>query len=142
MNIFNSLGSNYNLRFVFKALFSGNEAKLKSFLEEKYQGKVTLLYKGREAIELALNKINLPNAAVAINGFTCFAVYEAVKKAGLDIEYLDIEKDDLNFSVETLKKHLSKNPKIKVVMIQNTLGYPCDIEKISRLCREKKIILI
>ncbi|MDO8657171.1 MAG: DegT/DnrJ/EryC1/StrS family aminotransferase, partial [Candidatus Levybacteria bacterium] len=32
--------------------------------------------------------------------------------------------------------------KIKVAVIQNTLGYPCDIEKIVQICKEKNIILI
>ncbi len=143
MSIFNSLGSNYNFGFAIRALFaSNNDKKLKAFLEEKYQGKATLLCKGRQAIELALKKTNLSEGTVAINGFTCFAVYEAIKKAGLDVEYLDIAKDDLNFSAKTLEKHLEKNQKIKVVIIQNTLGYPCDIERISQLCKKKKVILI
>lgn len=145
MNIFNSLGSNYNFNFVLKSLFSFSDStrELKKILEEKYQGKATLLYKGRQALEAGLTSLNLPQGSfVAINGFTCFAVYEAIKKAGLNVEFLDIEKGELNFSYEELVKHLEKNSKIKVVIIQNTLGYPCDIEQILRICQEKKIILI
>ena len=141
MTIFNSLGSNYNFGFVLKALFSKGGKDLKAFLEKKYYGKATILYKGREAIELALK--DLPKTSfVAINGFTCFAVYGAIKKAGMQVEYLDIEKGDLNFSAKTLDQKLRNNPKIKAVIIQNTLGYPCDIENISKICKEKKIILI
>lgn len=147
MNIFNSLGSNYNFSFVLKALFASNNksysSNLVNFLEGKYQGKATLLYKGREAIELGLKSLNLPSGSfVAINGFTCFAVYEAVKKANLNLEYLDIEKGQLNFSADELKKHLKKNPKIKVVIVQNTLGYPCQIEQIAKICKENSIVLI
>lgn len=145
MNIFNSLGSNYNLNFVLKALFSfnGNSNELEKLLEEKYGGKVSLVYKGREAIELTLKSFNLPKESfVAINGFTCFAVYEAVKNAGLNCEYLDIDKGELNFSAEVLEKAIKKNSKIKVVIIQNTLGYPCNIEGISKICKENSIILI
>src|SRR3989338_937697 len=121
MNIFNSLGSNYDFKFVLKALlsFSGNSKDLENLLGEKYGGKAILLYKGREAIELALKSLNLPAGTfVAINGFTCFAMYDTIKKA------------------------LDKNPKIKVVIIQNTLGFPCDIKGISKICKEKGIILI
>ncbi len=146
MSIFNSLGSNYNLGFVFKSLFSNsvkNSMGLKTLLENKYKGKATLVYKGREALELGLNSLNLPEGSfIAINGFTCFAVYEAIKKAKLNVEYLDIEKGDLNFSPLELKKHLDKNSKIKAVIIQNTLGYPSRIEHIDKICKEKKIILI
>ena len=141
MSIFNSLGSNYDFKFVLRTLFTGGrDAELKSFLENKYKGRVSLVYKGRKAIELALK--NLPQGFVAINGFTCFAVYDAVKKANLNIEYLDMEKGELNFSAKTLEQAVRKNPDIKAVIIQNTLGYPCDIESIIKICKENKITLI
>lgn len=146
MSILNSLGSNYNLGFALKALFSNTNKDsdtLKNFLEEKYKGQASLVYKGREAIELGLKSLNLPDDCyVAINGFTCFAVYEAVKKANLNCEYLDIEKDDLNFTADELVRHIKTNPKIKVVIIQNTLGFPCEIEKIVSVCKKYKLILI
>ena len=64
MNIFNSLGSNYDWRFVLKALLAKNKesysANLKNLLEKKYNGEVLLAYKGRQAIELTLEILNLP----------------------------------------------------------------------------------
>lgn len=146
MNIFNSLGSNYNFGFVCKALFNGdnsNNAKLKNFLEDKYQGQAILVYKGREAIELALNLLNMRKGTqVAINGFTCYAVYKAIVNVGYKPEYIDIDNLDLNFSAQKLREKLKKEPNIKVLIIQNTLGYPCDIEKIVDVCKENKVILI
>lgn len=147
MSIFNSLGSNYDLNSVLKTLFSPNNKKdkadLKKILSKKYNGEVILTYKGRQAIEIALELLNLPKGSfVAINGLTCFAVYQAVTNAGLNVEYIDIEKEDLNFSPEQLKVVLKKNPQIKVVIIQNTLGYPANVEKIVEICKENKIILI
>jgi len=151
MNVFNSLGSNYDLRFTLKALFANNKpshsSNLKSYLEKKYGGKTILVYKGREAIELALEILNLPkDSVVAINGFTCYAVYKAVTNEGYDAEILDLppsaDGSDLNFSAESFQKALKQNPNIKVVIIQNTLGYPCDIEKIAKVCRENNLVLI
>ena len=37
---------------------------------------------------------------------------------------------------------MQKNPKIKVLLLQNTLGYPADGEKIAAFCKEKRIVLI
>lgn len=149
MAIFNSLGSNYNFSFVLKTLCtkyllpSKEDVELKNILESKYQGKAILLYKGREAIQLALESLNLEKGSfVAINGFTCFAVYKAIADTNLKVSYLDIERGGINFSPETFEKALEKNNLIKVVIIQNTLGFPCNIEKIAKICKDKKIILI
>jgi len=148
MATFNSLGSNYNLQYVFKSLLSDSNKqnqKLKNFLQEKYGGKVTLVYKGREALILGLKSLNLPKeSAVVINGFTCYAVYKAVHEAGLIPVCLDLnaENSDLNFSSETLEKALLENKNIKAVVVQNTFGCPCDIEKITQICSAKNLILI
>ncbi len=147
MNIFNSLGSNYDLGYILRTFFAKSEdddnSKLVKLLEEKYEGKVILTYKGREALRLALRSINkADDYTVGICGFTCFAVYEAIAKEGYRVEYLDIEKDSLNFSFETLKSAFKNNPKLKIVFVQNTLGYPCDIERISKFCKENDIVLV
>lgn len=148
MSIFNSLGSNYDLKYVLKSLFSNSDdqnRKLKNILSEKYDGKAILTYKGREALILALKILDLPKGSgVAINGFTCFAVYKAIEEAGLTPTCLDLEEKntDLNFTAEVFEKMLKENKNIKVAVIQNTLGYPTDIEKIAKICTEKNIILI
>lgn len=140
--IFNSLGSNYNLKFVLKTLFAVNNRKYRdkliSFLNKKYSGETVLLYKGREAIKLALDLLKLPRGSkVGINGFTCYVVYRAIVDAGYKPELIDIDKT-LNFSYSELEKHKD----LKVVIVQNTLGIPCDIDKIKKHCVANKIILI
>ena len=147
MIIFNSLGSNYSFKFVLRAILTGDKKKYRlkliEYLKKKYTGEVFLTYKGRESLRLALRTIvREEGRAVAICGFTCYAVYEACVREGYDVEYLDIDKETLNFSFETLREQYAQNPAIRVVIVQNTLGIPCDIEKISDFCKEKKIILI
>src|SRR3990167_4542071 len=148
MPIFNSLGSNYNLEFALKALLENGTKKdsdsLKTLLEEKYGGEPILFYKGREALIMALKMLNLADdTQVAINGFTCVAVFNAIRKAGFKPLCLDLEENGgLNFTAKTLENSLKSNKNIKVVIVQNTLGYPCDIEKIEKLCRKHKLILI
>ncbi len=141
MRIFNSLGSNYDLSFALRALLTSNSTnsplKLKEYLENKYGGKVKLLYKGREAISLALFMADLPKGSeVAVCGFTCYAVYKAVKDAGYEASYVDITQKDLNFSAYDLEEVIKKNSAIKVVIIQNTLGYACDIKGIIEVCKK------
>jgi len=137
--IFNSLGSNYSFRFALNSLFSigkdGDSDKLRNYLEKRYSGKATLLYKGREAIKLALKILNLPqNSGVGISGFTCYAVYQAIKESGLKPVYLDID-ESLNFPS-------NKIGEMKALIVQNTLGNPCDMENIFKTCEERNIVLI
>lgn len=152
MNIFNSLGSNYTFAFALKTLLSWPgaqaSAQLKKLLAKKYDGEVLLTYKGRDAITLALRaaagakKLIPEDTAVAVNGLTCYAVYEAARAAGFQVCSLDIENGGLNFSAETLLEALNAHPEIKIVMIQNTLGYPCNMAAIAKICRERELVLI
>lgn len=146
MAIFNSLGSNYNFNFVVKSLFAitkNSKAPLVNLLKKKYNGEVILVYKGREALALALELCKLPkDASVAINGFTCVAVYNAVEEAGFAVELLENEEEDLNFSAKILEKKLKSGSNIKAVIIQNTLGYPCEAEEIAKICKTNNLILI
>lgn len=147
MNVFNSLGSNYNFGFALRALFANDfgkaEVKLTTFLSQKYDGKAVLTYKGREAIKLAIEAINLPiGSAVAINGFTCYAVYEAIVKAGATPHYVDIKEGQMNFAAAALSQSLRANQNIRAVIIQNTLGFPCDGQGIKQICTRNNLILI
>lgn len=146
MIVFNSLGSNYSGSMVWQTLFSrskGNGQKLATYLQNRYKSEVVLTYKGREALQLALKAIGLgSDAQVAINGFTCYAVYRAITFAGLKPYYLDIERGSLQFSADTLAKAVEKNPNIKAVIVQNTLGNPCDIVGIEKICQRHKLVLV
>src|SRR3989344_5635442 len=145
MNIFNSLGSNHTFASAMRILFAAggtfHQKKLAEYLESHYAGKTVLTYKGREALRLALEAIP-GNGAVAINGFTCWAVYQAVQESGSTCHYLDISETSLNFSADALREALAADPSIKAVIVQNTLGLPCDIEGIQALCAEYQIALM
>ena len=95
---------------------------------------------GRSALALALKAYFEPGDAVLVNGFTCYAVYEAVKAAGLEPVFVDISKDDLNFTMESLEKSL--NGKVRGIIIQNTLGNPVDIKAIEKFAKKHELTII
>ncbi len=122
----------------------GSTQKLQANLKDRYQAQeVVLTYKGREAIALILKNLGLPaGSGVAVTGYTCYAVYQAVADVGLTPVYVDIEKDQLNFTALALQLAVDANPSIKAVMIQNTLGFAADIIGIEKICKAKNLILI
>lgn len=147
MSVFNSLGSNYNLSYALRFLFCYASGRggvmLKNFLQQRYGGSVFLFYKGRQALTFGLENLNLPdNSRIVINGFTCVAVFNAIRKAGFDPLCLDIEKVGLNFSAKMLEQALVSNKNVRAVVIQNTFGFPCEIGEIERLCKKNNLILI
>ena len=113
---------------------------LKKFLERKYGGeRVVLTKNGRSALALALKANFDKGDVIIVNGFTCYAVYEAIKAAELVPVFADIEKDNLNFSVNTLERVVGK---AKGIIIQNTLGNPVDIKAIEKFANEHGLKII
>lgn len=143
MSIFNSLGSNYSWRFVWKNLFAWGSSnsinKAEAILGEHFSGNATLTYKGREALELSLRQSQLPPLSqVGINGFTCWVVYEAVIKAGYKPVFIDLAKNSMHFDVDQLAKYKD----LSAVVVQNTLGYPVDMVVLENYCKQNGIMII
>lgn len=142
------LGLAVNQKKVLRYLFArGSErdlSKLKFYLEKKYSGQAILCKNGRSGLALALKAYFDKGDAVIVNGFTCFAVFEAVKAAGLKPVFADISGDDLNFDIETLKKALANNANqnIKGIIVQNSLGNPVDMEKIEKFAAKHELLII
>ena len=144
--IFQSVGSQHDLVDSLKHLVSlGGEAtrtRLTRHLSRHYQGEAAAFTKGRNALSEAVRIATGGKGKVAVSGFTCYVVVQAVREAGCDVVYLDIEKSDLNFSAATLEKAISDDSEIRAVIVQNTLGIPCDIAAIERVTDQHNLYLI
>lgn len=147
MQRFNSLGSDYPFRLAVR--FAGHRTDsaakraLESVLSTKYHGRVLLFHKGREALRAGLEALRLPrNAGVLVTGFTCYVVYKAVIDAGLSPVLVDINHDTLNPDPEGVERILTASPHIRAVIVQNTLGFPFDIHKITGLTRKRGIYIL
>ena len=116
---------------------------LQRFLTQKYGGQAILTKNGRSALALALKAYFKPGDAVIVNGFTCYAVYEAVKAAKLVPVWADINEEDLNFDTKTLEMVISKtHTPIKGIIIQNSLGNPVDIVAVEKFAKKHDLTII
>ena len=108
---FLGLAAGYSGRQIWRHTFTvGRErdrAALQRFLTQKYKGQAILTKNGRSALALALKAYFEPGDAVIVNGFTCYAVYEAIKAAKLIPIWVDINKSDLNFDANILEGLIS-----------------------------------
>lgn len=152
-SIFNSLGSNYSIPFISTSLWSifGSKKsdlfRLEQLLIEKYSRKeetvsVFTVYKGRDAIEVALKILLEKGDAVITQAFSCYAVEEGILRAGMRPVYADIDSDTTNASVTTLEEAFKKDKKVKAVLIQHSLGIPADSVAIRNWCKKNGLLLI
>ncbi len=128
----------------FKYLFAHGTWKdfmaLEIYLQERYGGEAMLTKNGRSALTLALKAYFNKGDRIIINGFTCYAVYEAVKAAKMVPVFADISKDDLNFNTDTLKATLKEKP--RGIIVQNTLGNPVDMDEIEEFAKKHHLLII
>lgn len=147
---FLGLAANYSRRARLRHFFSFGKTKhyreLEALLRHKYGGEVVLTKNGRSALAMAMRAYFNKGDAVLVNGFTCFAVYEAAKAAGITPVFVDIEKTTLNFSTKTLRDALKRAKQsgltVRGVVIQNTLGNPVDIEEIQVFAKSHNLEII
>lgn len=147
--LFLGQASNYRagdvLRHTFCFAMRRSEEELVDYLAEKYgttHDRVVLMNNGRSAIAAGL-KLTVPEGSeVIINGFTCYAVLQAVEKAGCKPVYADINRKTLNFDINTLEDVIKKHPGAKALIIQNTLGISVNIAEIEKFAAEHKLVII
>lgn len=145
---FLGMAANYNREDRYAQLFSMGRREdlddLVHFLERKYGGTKALLTKnGRSALALALKAYFEPGDRVIVNGFTCYAVFEAIKAAKLNPIFVDISKADLNFDFDALELLWKGDKKdIKGIIVQNTLGNPINIQAIEKLANNHNLTII
>lgn len=143
---FQSVGSQYTFRDAWSHLFSRGDkatsAKLSAELGHQFGGKAYLYANGRSALAAALKPLVTPSDEVGINGFTCYVVQEAVRSAGASPLFLDVDLSTLHFSEVQLSEIIAAHPNLRVIVIQNTFGIPCDITAIETFARAHQIVLI
>lgn len=156
-----SLGAHYSGKFVFqsftqllKQIFLIPQKDFRPRLKEKLaellksdKHNIQLVYKGRDAIELTLQRYGItdPKDVVITQAFTCSAIEEGISRAGATAIYTDIGKNQLNLTVASLEKTWTNNHskyKIKAILVQHSLGHPAEIKNIAAWCKKKDIILI
>ena len=169
---FLGMAANYKGRLWVHTFAIGRErdrGALQRFLTKKYGGQTILTKNGRSALALALKAYFEPGDAVIVNGFTCYAVYEAVKAAGLVPVWADISSGDLNYNATTLTAALRAGPAVAAsptvldsrlraagdppapsptrikpvgIIIQNSLGNSVDIAAIEKFAKQHNLTII
>ncbi|MBX0330769.1 aminotransferase class I/II-fold pyridoxal phosphate-dependent enzyme [Oscillochloris sp. ZM17-4] len=97
---------------------------------------------GREALSACLTALDLrPGDEVAIPGYTCVVVPNALSYAGLTPIYADIEHETYGLDVTSLERRIT--PRTKAILLQHLFGLVCrDYEAILDVARRHGLPVI
>lgn len=110
------------------------EDNFSKYLNIKYS---TSTNSGTTAIELALKALNLKrDDIVLVQNLTFAASINAILNCNLKPKIIDTNVNNINTSLEIIKKNITK--KVKAIVVVHLMGYPTEIDKISKFCKKKQ----
>ena len=81
----------------------------------------------------------MPQKKVYLPAYNCWAVAEAVHRAGKKPIYIDISLNDYNMDTSKLEEVLERD---SIVIATHQFGIPCDIEAILQIASERQCVVI
>ncbi len=96
---------------------------------------------GTDALQLALMALDLkPGDEVITPTFTFIATAEVVALLGLTPVVVDVERDTMNISIDSLRKAIT--PKTKVIVPVHLFGQNANMEEILKIAKEYNLYVI
>ena len=114
------------------------EKKLSKYLNIKYS---YLTSNGTSAIHLAFLACNLKYGdEIIVPGFGYLAAANIGNLMGLNVKFVDVDRDTFCMNVETLRQQITK--KTKAVVTINTYGNLHNLKELSIFLKKRKIVFI
>ena len=114
------------------------EDKFKKLIGKKYCSSVS---SGSAALDIALKVIDIKKGdEVIIPNFTIISpAISIIKLGGIPIP-IDCDFYNWNMKIDEIEKNITK--KTKAIIATHIYGYPIEIDKIKKICKKYKLILI
>tara|TARA_B100000700_G_scaffold326446_1_gene438007 strand:+ start:1110 stop:2255 length:1146 start_codon:yes stop_codon:yes gene_type:complete len=114
------------------------ESVIKNYLKSKF---VAVTHSCTAALEISAILIDLkPGDEVILPSYGFVSIANAIVLRGAKPIFAEIDPIDLNISFDDIKKKISK--KTKAIYVIHYAGNACEIEKISKYAKSKKIFLV
>ena len=130
--------SNKAAQYVSKTMESGmigEGPRVEEFKEQLqkrfYSNNIILTNSGTSALTLALRLTGVAGYEVITTPFTMIATNVAIMAAGATPVFADINENNVNISVEDIKKKITK--RTKAIIVVHVGGVPCDMEELKEL---------
>ncbi len=114
------------------------EKNLSKFVNRKYACAVS---SGTAALEIAVKSLGLKkNDEIIMPTFTIISNAIAIIKNLAKPVLIDSDLDTWNIDVKKIEEKITK--KTKAIMLPHIYGFPCDMDKILKICKKYKLYLI
>ena len=114
------------------------ENKFSKLTKRKY---ATTVSNGTAALEIALKTLNLKkNSEIIIPTFNIISAALAIIRNNLRPVLVDTDLKTWNMCLKDFENKITK--RTKAVIVTHTYNFPCDMSRIIKICRQKKIIII
>ncbi len=114
------------------------EKKFANTIHKKYACTVS---NGTAALEIAVKSLNLKkNAEIIMPTFTIISNAIAAIKNSAKPVLVDTDIKTWNIKIEDIENKITS--KTKAIMVPHIYGFPCDMNKIKKLCNKYKLYLI
>ena len=136
-------------RFVYNTIKSGwvsssgknlkkFEVSLAKIVSRKYACAVS---SGTAALEIAVKSLELKkNDEVIIPTFTIISTANSIIKNFAKPVLIDSDINTWNINIQNIEKKI--NTKTRAIMVPHIYGFPCEIDRIQRICKKYKLYLI
>ena len=120
----------------------GSTEKLNGKLKNIFNGKDIFLFnRGREAMYFVLKELGITEGdEVILQAFTCVAVPTPILWLKAKPIYIDIDPNNFNINIESLKEKITS--KTKAIIVQHTFGNMVDIKRLKDVIGDKDIYII
>jgi len=121
-----------------KELKQNFEDKVKDFLKSEYY---LSTWSGKQALYIGLKTLGIKkDDEIILPGYTSNVVPMVIKQLGAIPIPVDVNLDDYNIDAQKVQESITK--KTKAIIAVHTFGYPCDMNELNDICKDKNIYLI
>ena len=114
------------------------EKKFSAFVGRKYACAVS---SGTAALEIAVKSLDLKKKSeIIMPSFTIISTANSIIKNGHIPVLVDSDPNTWNIKIQDIEKKITK--KTKAIMVPHIYGFPCEMDKIKKICRKYKLYLI
>ncbi len=105
---------------------SGSSANLIGFFATKFHSKNSNNQK---------KKIIVPSVSWS-------TTYFPINQAGYELVFVDVDEDTLNININQVEEIIAESDDIFAVCAVNLLGNPCELTKLTKICKENEVLLL